>query len=155
MCLTAINSDMRDGKSCLRTGLEILFSLLFMTAYELVWAAAGNGDPVRGEIIYGRCAACHSLNYNRTGPLHCGIVGRMAGTVSGFGYSVAMQNANIVWNSETLDLFLESPIAMVPGTTMGYAGINDSRDRHDLIAYLEYAGHSAELCGSNLSTEKP
>ena len=111
-------------------------------------SSQSDGDPVRGEMVYGRCAACHSLEYNRTGPLHCGIIGRRAGTVDGFSYSEAMRASDIVWSRTTLDRFLESPVSMVPGTTMGYAGISEARDRLDLIAYLEQAGRSSAICGS-------
>ena len=38
------------------------------------------GDPKAGEAIYSRCAACHALAYDRTGPRHCGLFGRRAGT---------------------------------------------------------------------------
>ena len=81
-------------------------------------ANAGNtkfaGDPDNGEAIYARCAACHALAYDRTGPRHCGLFGRRAGSVQGFAYSPAMQRSKIVWNEETLDRFLASPLTYVP-----------------------------------------
>ena len=48
--------------------------------------AAGNataGDAKAGEAIYARCLACHALAYDRTGPRHCGLFGRRAGSVKG------------------------------------------------------------------------
>src|SRR3546814_14315111 len=46
------------------------------------------GDPGRGAAIYERCQACHSLERNRTGSRHCGLLGRQAGAVADFrGYS--------------------------------------------------------------------
>lgn len=110
-------------------------------------AAAGrlSGDPKAGEAIYARCAACHALAYDRTGPKHCGLLGRRAGSVAGFRYSAAMKRANWVWNRRTLDRFLADPLKTVHGTTMGYAGVKDRQERADLIAYLEQAGHS-EAC---------
>lgn len=103
------------------------------------------GDPKAGEAIYARCVACHALAYNRTGPKHCGLLGRRAGSVAGFQYSVAMKHANWVWNRRTLDRFLADPLKTVPGTTMGYAGVKDRQERADLIAYIEQVGHS-EVC---------
>lgn len=100
-------------------------------------APAQTGDAIRGETIYSRCLACHALAYDRTGPKHCGLFGRQAGSVPGFSYSKAMKNANIVWNEETLNAFLAAPMAVVPGTSMGYAGIPDAQERKDLIAYLK------------------
>lgn len=101
--------------------------------------AIARGDPANGERIYGRCLACHALQYDRTGPRHCGLFGRKAGSVPGFDYSEAMKRSGIVWNAATLDRFLANPLGTVPGTTMGYAGIADARERADLIAYLGQA----------------
>jgi len=46
-------------------------------------SAALHGDAARGERIYDRCQACHALAYDRTGPRHCGLFGRKAGSVPG------------------------------------------------------------------------
>ena len=104
------------------------------------------GDPKNGEAIYARCLACHALAYDRTGPQHCGLFGRRAGTVKGFAYSEAMKRAKIVWNEKTLDRFLADPLKTVPGTAMGYAGVTDRKERADLIAYLKQANESPQ-CG--------
>ena len=96
-------------------------------------------STAHGAEVYERCAACHSLEHDRTGPRHCGLFGRRAGSVAGFEYSEAMRASGITWNEATLDRFLASPMKVVPGTSMGYAGVDDARDRHDLIAYLESA----------------
>jgi cytochrome c len=109
--------------------------------------AAGAGDPVRGEAIYERCAACHSLDLNRTGPKHCGLFGRRAGSLPDFEYSSAMRASAIVWNERTLDRFLAAPMTAVPGTSMGYAGIDDARERADLIAWLREATQESRHCG--------
>ncbi|NJD87913.1 MAG: c-type cytochrome [Betaproteobacteria bacterium] len=94
------------------------------------------GDPARGEAVYARCFACHSLDADRTGPRHCGLLGRRAGSVPGFDYSPAMRASGIVWDAKSLDRFLADPVGTVPGTSMGYAGIKEARERADLIAYL-------------------
>ncbi|WP_438860372.1 c-type cytochrome, partial [Achromobacter spanius] len=107
-------------------------------------APAGVGDARRGEEIYGRCLACHALAYNRTGPRHCGLLGRRAGSVPGYSYSQAMKQSGIIWNEQTLDVFLKNPMAAVPGTSMGYAGIADAGERADLIAYLKQAPRCAQ-----------
>ena len=106
-------------------------------------AVATAGDPRHGEEIYARCGACHSLESDRTGPRHCGLFGRRAGSVPGFAYSAAMKNSGIVWDARTLDRFLTNPLRAVPGTTMGYAGIDDAQERADLIAYL---GNATAKC---------
>jgi len=108
--------------------------------------AALQGDPKAGEAVYSRCLACHALAYDRTGPRHCGLFGRRAGSVEGFAYSDAMKRSRIVWSETTLDRFLADPLQTVPGTAMGYAGVTDGRERTDLIAYLKRANQSPQ-CG--------
>ena len=100
--------------------------------------AAADARP-RGEEIYARCLACHALAYDRTGPRHCGLFGRRAGSLPGYDYSEAMRRSGIVWDAATLDRFLTAPTQVVPGTTMGYAGIPDPAERATLIAWLRDA----------------
>lgn len=103
-------------------------------------AAAPSQQLLRqGEQVYARCQACHSLDVDRTGPHHCGLFGRRAGSVPGFDYSEAMKQSDIIWTARTLDRFLADPQAMVPGTAMTYAGVKDPGERAALIAYLEKA----------------
>ncbi|SHH91761.1 c-type cytochrome [Pollutimonas bauzanensis] len=106
--------------------------------------AVASGAAARGAAIYSRCLACHAWAYDRTGPRHCGLFGRQAGTAPGFAYSPAMKDSRIIWDEETLNRFLENPMKMVPGTSMGYAGITDARERADLIAYLKKENSSAD-----------
>lgn len=103
-------------------------------------SAAPAGNVAAGKVIYQRCLACHALEYDRTGPRHCGLFGRRAGSVPGFAYSDAMKRSRIAWDEKTLNLFLADPLRTVPGTSMGYAGIKDRTERSDLIAYLKQAG---------------
>jgi cytochrome c len=100
-------------------------------------AALTAGDPAAGEALYSRCLGCHALEYNRTGPKHCGLIGRRAGSTPGYDYSPAMKKSGIVWSEKTLDRFLADPPMTVPGTTMTYAGVPEAKERADLIAYLE------------------
>jgi cytochrome c len=119
-------------------GARYLAALLALCAAQ---ALAAPGQLVRqGEQVYARCQACHAIGYDRTGPRHCGLFGRRAGSVPGFDYSDAMKRSGIVWDARTLDRFLANPAATVPGTSMGYAGVRDPADRRALIAYLKEAG---------------
>jgi cytochrome c len=104
----------------------------------LLAAAVAAGDPKAGEAVYSRCLACHSLAQHRTGPKHCGLFGRRAGTSPGFeDYSPAMKSSGIVWSEKTLDRFLANPLKALRGTTMTYAGVEDAKERADLIAYMK------------------
>ena len=118
--------------------------VLWVASGSALAASAATGDAERGAEIYTRCEACHALAYDRTGPRHCGVVGRKAGTVPGFDYSPAMRHSKLIWDASTLDRFLADPPKVVPGTTMTYAGVKDAGERADLIAYLrEAAGPNA------------
>jgi len=109
-------------------------------------ALAATGDAKRGEEIYHRCLACHSLEHNRVGPRHCGLFGRKAGSLKDYSYSTAMKKYGVIWNEKTLDHFLENPMKAVPGTKMGYAGVKDPQERADLIAYLKQATRDPKIC---------
>jgi cytochrome c len=114
-------------------------ALLAFAALLAPAAARSAPDAARGEPLYARCLACHALAYDRVGPRHCGLFGRLAGSVPGFDYSAAMRRSGIRWNEATLERFLAAPLAMVPGSTMTYAGVPDPAERADLIAYLARA----------------
>ena len=97
--------------------------------------------------MYARCAACHAIEGNRTGPQHCGLFGRRAGSAPGYeAYSQAMRQSRIVWDRDTLDAFLRDPQARVPGTTMGYAGVKDAGERADLLAWMKAATRAPAAC---------
>ena len=96
-------------------------------------------DPAAGKAVFGSvCSICHSAQpgKNGVGPSLSGVVGRKTGSVATFHYSTANQNANLTWDEATLDKYLQSPRAIVPGTIMTYAGLKDDTKRADLIAYL-------------------
>lgn len=116
----------------------LIVSVAALTATTALAIAAPSGDPTRGAKIYERCGACHSLDANRAGPRHRGLLGRKAGTVPGFAYSPAMKRADLVWSEETLERFLANPLKVVPGTRM-YVSVPDPQERADLIAYLRSA----------------
>ena len=115
---------------------RVLFAVATSIAYS---AAAAAPDVVRGEQLYVRCMACHALANDRVGPHHCGLFGRLAGSVPTFDYSPAMKRSNIVWNETTLNRFLAAPLKMVPGSSMTYDGVADPTERANLIAYLKHA----------------
>ncbi len=90
----------------------------------------------RGQRLYQRqCGACHSLDQNRVGPRHRGVVGRAAGSISDFRYSAALQKLDLVWTVDALEDWLANPSAVAPGTAMGFR-LRKREDRAAIIAYL-------------------
>jgi cytochrome c len=108
---------------------------------------AARADPVRGERVFQRCYACHSIvagGDNLAGPsLRC-VLDRRAGTLPGFAFSPAMREAgarrDLVWTRPALDTFLEDPQRLVPGTAMSMPGLPEPEDRRDVIDYLARTG---------------
>ena len=96
------------------------------------------GNAAQGEHAFAKCALCHAKDKtNGIGPGLSGVIGRHAGSESGFHYSEAMKNSNIVWDRKSLDSFIMAPQKALPGTTMPFPGIPGQEERNDLIAYLE------------------
>ena len=121
----------------MRGSFALLCAPLAAAALWFVTAPAVAGDAVHGQEIYeSRCVACHSPDANRVGPKHRGVVGRTAGTVPDFNYSKAVKSSGVVWSEETLDKWLTSPQAFIPGQRMNFK-VADPADRADLIAYLK------------------
>jgi cytochrome c len=99
--------------------------------------AQGEGSPIRGKEIFAkRCTGCHAMEQNREGPRLQGVYGRTSGVVPGFGYSVALKQAHIVWNDTSLEHWLADPDTLVPGNNMEFH-VAKSQERRDLIALLK------------------
>lgn len=119
----------------LRT-LQILIAATLLAAVPLRSHA---GDAAKGEKVFaGECSDCHSVTAgkNKKGPSLNGVNGRKAATVAGFAYSDAMKASDITWSPEKIDAYINHPKKVVPGGKMKYDGLDDEKDRADVIAYL-------------------
>jgi len=100
-----------------------------------------HGDPERGRLVFGGCRSCHFTEAGAghgNGPNLHRIFGKVAGKQLGFDYySSELKAAQFVWTPTVLYVWLENPMASIPGTTMMSAGVPDPQERADLIAYLE------------------
>lgn len=103
-------------------------------------APAADAGPLGGAPkAFGICLSCHSVKPGQTlvGPSLFGVYGTRAGDVPGYVFTDDLKKSGLVWNDATLDKWLTSPVAMVPGTRMGYAGQPDPAKRAAIIAYLK------------------
>lgn len=113
---------------------------VLITAVPRVVPAFAAGDVDQGAKAFRVCAACHSLgaDVNMTGPSLAGVWGRKAGGLQSFDrYSAALKSSGIVWDEKTLNVWLKSPAAFVPGNAMTFSGVRDPQQRDDLIAFLK------------------
>lgn len=98
------------------------------------------GDAARGAALFQQCAACHSVEpgVHLTGPSLAAVWNKRAGTVPGFGrYTDALKRSGIIWDAPALDRWLARPQAVVPDTTMTFPGMENPRQRTDMVAYLK------------------
>lgn len=111
-------------------------AILALTAH-----ASAEGDPVKGEKVFKKCAACHAVGENaknKVGPQLNGVVGSPWGRIDGFKYSKALIEIGDgkVWDEETLAVYLTKPRDLVPKGKMAFAGLRKEEDRANVIAYL-------------------
>src|SRR6202012_5590702 len=94
----------------------------------------------KGAAAAKKCQACHTFEKNgpnRVGPNLFGIVGDHKGEGrNGFNFSAAMKAKGGEWTIDDLNQFIPNPKGFIPGTAMGFAGIQKDSQRADVIAYL-------------------
>lgn len=119
-----------------------LFVVTFLGVSVLAGAAYADGDAAKGEQVFKKCMACHTVadKANKVGPSLLGIVGSKVGVAEGYTYSDSMKEfaaTGAVWDEKTLDTYLTNPKALVGHTKMAFPGLKQEADRADLIAYLK------------------
>jgi len=136
----------------------LFFSVVFITWLVLmVQSSSAAGNIEAGREVFLVCVACHSLepNQHMTGPSLAGIFGRTSGTIEGFTrYSPAIKLADIIWNLETLDSWLENPQKLIPNNRMPFNGIRDKQARTDLIAFLKDSTEADRSASKNSEARK-
>jgi cytochrome c len=121
-------------------------------------AAAAPSEPIekllqtasvdKGQAAAKVCTTCHTFEKdgpNRVGPNLYGIVGDKKGEGrGGFNFSAGMKAKGGTWTYDDLNQFLTNPKAFVPGTAMGFAGIQKDSQRADVIDYLHTLAEKPE-----------
>ena len=118
----------------MRLAVAIIAAALLAPALAAAQPAASSAE--RGEAVYqDRCVMCHQLEGIGQGPNLKGVVGRKAGSVPDFPYTDALKGSGVSWTTDRLDIFLQGPMQMIPGTAMPMI-VPEAPARADLIAYL-------------------
>ncbi len=105
------------------------------TLAQLLAEASAKG----GERSAAICKSCHSFEKggaNGTGPNLWDIVNRPVASVSGFGYTGALQGLGGDWTFERLDKYIENSQGFVAGTAM-VQRFPKATQRANLLAYLQ------------------
>jgi cytochrome c len=106
-------------------------------------------DPAKGEAVFAKCAACHTINSggaNGIGPNLFGTMGEEIGHGKhGFAFSAALSGMGGSWDFEKMNAWLTSPRRFAPGTKMSFAGLSSPEDRANLIVYLNAQGSNLPL----------
>jgi cytochrome c len=114
-------------------------ALLACLLGELVCAgnaiAADPGAEAR-RLYQQRCGGCHSVETDRIGPRHRGVIGRLIASVPDYEYSPALKQLSGVWTPMRLDLWLSGTQKMAPGSKM-YLALDDVNQRRLIIGYLQ------------------
>jgi cytochrome c len=106
---------------------------------ETAASTAAALEPGAKPAAFAQCAACHSVEPGKhgVGPSLAGVYGTKSGEIAGYAFSDAMQAAKLTWDDQTLDTYLTSPMKMVPGTKMTFAGMGDPAQRKAVIEYIK------------------
>jgi len=107
-----------------------------------------SADVAKGEKVFAKCAACHTVNQggaNGIGPNLFGVVGKPHGAHAGFAFSEALKGKAGNWDFAALNDWLKSPRDYAPGTKMTFAGLGSAEDRANLIAWLNTQGSNLPL----------
>ena len=116
-------------------------ALIALALSLLPLAAAAAADDGLEITFNDHCRECHSFvkDDNRLGPTLYGVVGRKAGTQTGYGYTESLKSSGVTWDEATLDKWIADPGAVIPGNGISppYSGLADAGIRQNIIAYLK------------------
>ena len=105
-------------------------------------ADAMAANLVAGSHLFkAQCGICHAVTAGGppgVGPSLADVVGRHAGTQVAFRarYSAAMKGAGKTWTDDNLKLYIANPAKAVPGNQMPFAGLHDTAQVANVVAYL-------------------
>ncbi|MEO6678256.1 MAG: cytochrome c family protein [Pseudomonas sp.] len=118
----------------------LIIAVLLATGLLGTEANAASDAEAGGKLFSRTCGGCHQVGESARpgfGPQLNGVIGRTAGSTTGYQYSEAMKSSGVVWTRETLAKYIEDPKSVVAGTRMIFWGISDPEKIENLLAYLQ------------------
>jgi cytochrome c len=118
-------------------GAEVPIATLLATA-----------DAAKGETIFKKCVACHTINAggaNGIGPNLNGVLGKPLASHAGFAYSDALKSKGGTWTFEAMSEWLANPKKYAPGNKMTFAGLGNPEERAALLLYINSQGSNLPL----------
>lgn len=116
--------------------------------------AAGESSPNFdlagfGRTLYEqRCSNCHAIdpaaNNSIAPPLH-NVIGRRAGSAKGYTYSVKLAGSDLVWDTATLDEWLEKSTIATPDIRYRHVGIKDAIERLAVVTFITAANKGSSV----------
>jgi cytochrome c len=128
---------MQTGWKSRAGGVALAVAVLTFGGGASAQEVTGHADA--GANVFKKCLACHRIGAgakNGVGPELNGVVGRVAGTVTGYEYSEALKTSGLTWDAATLMQWVKGPKAVVAGTKMNFLGLATDQEAADVIAYL-------------------
>lgn len=111
-----------------------------------------SADAKAGQDVAKKCTQCHTFDKggaNRVGPNLWGVVGdEVAHDRNGYAFSDALKKKGGTWTVDALNEWLFKPQDFAKGTKMTFVGLPKTKDRADLIAYLNQQSDSPKPLAS-------
>lgn len=118
------------------------------TAAVPIATLLATADVTKGEGIFKKCIACHTIAAgapNGIGPNLHGVLGKTIGSHAGFNYSEALKSKGGAWAWENMSEWLANPKKFAPGNKMTFAGLGNPEDRAAVLVYINSQGSNLPL----------
>ncbi len=145
-------------------------TLAILAALSVATPALAEGDVAKGEKLFKKCKACHTIvngddvifKGGKTGPNLYGIIGRAAASIEGFKYGkslVAAGEGGLVWDEELIAKYVTDPKAFLrehldDGGAKSSMSFRLKKGGEDIAAYLASVAPAPEAAeGEATETE--